>query len=155
MTNAQAATAQPNPLSSMEIFLFRSVNTGSDSLTFKWTIWAKNKLARAPEGFKKNEEASLTAQLWKVKSLGHLIVGLLSLIDLGHTCTLSNEKYFNWSSWLAMKCKAEPAGHWHCPGWKSEVISNLTGLGVFFCPAFYLHMLCLFLSAKSLSSSAD
>lgn len=49
---------------------------------------------RVPEGLKaKNgREASFTVQLSKVKSLRYLIAGLLSLIDLGHTCTLSNKK---------------------------------------------------------------
>lgn len=56
----------------------------------------KNKLMHIPEGLKEKngKEASFTVQLSKVKSLRYLIAGLLSLIDLGHTCTLSNEKSF-------------------------------------------------------------
>jgi len=49
-----------------------------------------------PEGLKEKngKEASFTVQLSKVKSLRYLIAGFLSLIDLGHTCTLSNQKSF-------------------------------------------------------------
>lgn len=49
-----------------------------------------------PEGLKEKtgKEAYSTVQLSKVTSLRYLIAELLSLIDLGHTCTLSNEKSF-------------------------------------------------------------